>query len=278
MTRYQYTATTQLNTGLRGSAIPQNQREIVERLRTQAFAVQKRFELAERTAMILERMIDPDTGAAAAIDQTYEAHSFSVLQFQLFRLLVIDICAAVLDDDQRTGSICAVLRELRRDSNALDALRAYYSDTSGLTVTVDGPNLSDDEVEELKRELLARHAEEAVERINTQWDKVDSDSVILNSDEARRLKWARNKVIAHFEKSGDRLVALDDDPPWGEGKLDWIEPIEFLDQLREHVYDVFLLITDNSWDTRGEGISKFYAAAFWDRFINGKTDMIPGNI
>jgi hypothetical protein len=262
----------------RGSGISPQQREIVDRLRRQAFAVQRQFELAEHSAVILQEMLREDAGnVASAIDKTYEGNTFSVLGLQLFRLLIVDLYACVLDAHARTGSVRSILKELRRDSAALDAIRAYYSDTAGLTVTVEGRDLTAELIEKVKCDALRRSREDSILSTNSLWQKVDSESTVLNTDEAKRICWARVKAIAHLEKTDVGIVGLDEMPPFGTGKLTYGEPIAFLARVRPFVYDVFALVTSTSW-ANAEPIDRFYVQAFWDRFKNGRTDLTPPSL
>jgi hypothetical protein len=260
----------------RGHGIPEEQRKIVERLRSQAFAVQKHFQLAENSALILaESLSDDDNSVAEAVDQTYEAHAFLTLQTQLFRLLIIDLSAGVLDENPRTGSVRAILKELRRDPATLDALRAYYCDTSCLHVTIEGEGLDAETVERLKVQAIERSTQESLQSMNDQWARIQKDSRILDTDAAERMIWARHKTTAHLERTETGVVALEDGPPFGEGKLTWDEPIKFFAAVRPFAYDVYSLITANNWGDDHTDISRFYAKAFWDRFRNGSTDLEP---
>lgn len=271
-----WTTSISLDVDSRGHGTPDDQREIVERLRRQAFAVQKHFQLAENSALILaESLGDDENSVASAVDQTYEAHAFLTLRMQLFRLLVVDLSAAVLDRHPRTGSVRAILKELRREPDTLDALRAYYSDPTCLHVTIEGEGLDAETVERLKVQAIERSSEESLQAMNAQWERIDKESGVLNNDAAKRILWARHKTTAHIERTETGVVALEDDPPFGEGKLKWDDPIRFLAEIRPYVYDVYALITANHWGDDHTVISRFYARAFWDRFKNGSTDLDP---
>ncbi len=265
-----------LNVELRGHGIPSSQRELVERLRDQAFEIQRRFATAEQSALLLDQMLDPQAGIAAAINTSYEAHAFEALKLQLFRILVVDLWACVLDPDNRSGSVRSIFEQLRRDDeSALEAVKAYYADTTCLEVTVTGPDDDSEITERRKAELIREFVEEQTQAIDREWASVDTGSSILTGDASKRLRWARHKLIAHFDKTDNGLVAFDDDPPYGEGKLTWGEPFAFLETVRPYVYQVFLLITANHWGEDFTNLSKFYAASFWDRFKNGSTDLKP---
>jgi hypothetical protein len=104
---------TSLDVDSQGAGIAEAQRKLVNRLRSQAYEVQERFEVAERTALFLEQMLNPDAGVTNAVEENYEAHGVAMLKYQLFQLLVIDICATVLDRDSRTSSIRAIRKRGR---------------------------------------------------------------------------------------------------------------------------------------------------------------------
>lgn len=273
-----WTTSISMDVDRRGQGIPASQRKVVERLRSQAFAMQKHFDLTEHSALILEQCLGGEEGSVAeAVDNTYEAHAFDILRTQLYRLLIVDLSACVLDKNPITGSVRAILKELRRDSIAMDALRAFYSDPTCLETKVEGKGLDSATIEQLKKEAIERSSQESAEAIDRTWAKIDKESSILNTDESKRILWARHKATAHIERTETGVVALDDDPPYGKGKLTWDEPIRFFESVRPLVYDVYYLTTATSWDKRHTDISRFYASAFWDRFKNGKTDMKPGD-
>ncbi len=257
----------------RGAGIPPEQRSIAERLRKQALALQVQFEMAEHSAKILEAMLaEGSDGVATAVDATYEAHTFVVLRMQLFRLLLVDLYACVLDDDTRTASVRSVLKELRRDDLALDALRAYYGDPSAIDVAIDPLPLDQTLAEQALANERQRISAELVLQIEEGWKTVDKGSSILNTDAARRMCWARVKATAHFERTVTGLVALTDQPPWGDGPLTWREPIDFLHSVAPYVYDVIGLLSANRWT---KSYNTFYVRAFWDRFKNGRTALEP---
>ena len=271
-----WTTDTKVDVESRGQNIPDEQRDLAERLRNQAFAVQRHFQLAENSALIFaESLGDDENSVASAVNQTYEAHAFSILQTQLYRLLIVDLSASVLDEIPRTGSVRAILKELRRDTKALDALRAYYSDPTCLHVTVVGEGLDEEFLEKQKQRAIEQSTQESIQSINDQWARIDKGSEILSTDAAKRMVWARNKTTAHLERTENGVVALEDDPPHGEGKLTWDEPFKFLETVRSYVYDVYSLITGNHWGDDHTVISRFYAKAFWDRFKNGSTELEP---
>lgn len=257
----------------RGDNVPASYRDCVDNMSKLAKEIQRRFELAEETAFLLEEMLGSESGVAECVENTYEGNAFSKLRFQLFRLLIVDICAAVLDSSRASVSIRTLLKQLsRNNASAIDALKAYYADPRCLEVTVEGEDLGENERATIRQGLIDKTCEESTRSIQSQWAEVQADSSILDCVGAKRVKWARDKVIAHYEKTSTALVALDDDPPHGAGKLTWIEPIQLLRRLKPFTYNVIGLITSTSWDT---GYGQFYARAFWDRFKNGATDLQP---
>jgi hypothetical protein len=270
-----WTTTVKVDVERRGRSLPPEQLELVERLRQQAFSMQRRFEQAEQTANLLKYALDRDSGLSAAIDGTYEANAFSHLRYQLFRILVLDLGAVVLDADNRTGSVRSMLKELRRDPAPLAALKAYYADPLSLDVTIEGDDLDEGFLEQERQSSLERSVRESSQAIDDQWARIDDGSGCLKDLSAQRVMWARNKAIAHAERHDDGIFALWDDPPYEGGKLRWSEPIEFLSALRPYVYHVYGLLTSTYWGDDNARISEFYARAFWDRVKNGSTDMRP---
>lgn len=268
------TVTTKIETDERGNNISPDMRRCVENLRAQAYEIQRRLDLTEQTASILSEMLDPDNGVAESVDDTCEANAFVRLRLQLFRLLIVDLCAGVLDKDNRTSSIRAILKELRRDGTALESIKAYYADPTCLRVIVEGKDLSPEGIEAEKQRIIAKTVQATQDSISSQWARIDTDSTLLRGNNAKRILWARDKTIAHYEKSATGLIALDDDPPYGDGKFTWDEPIRFFELVRPFVYGVIGLITSASWVDLPE-INRFYARCFWQRFKNGSSDLEP---
>lgn len=265
-----------VDTNQRGVAIPKESRELVERLQGQAFELQNRFDSAERTAMLLAEMLNGDSDLHESLDNTYEAFAFNTMRLQLFRALVTDICACILDTHNKSGSVRRILAELRGD-DTLDAIKAYYADTSCVNVTISSTDegLPADYVERRRVEELRTFADEQIQWYEAEWPKIDKDAAILEDVAAKRLLWARTKVIAHFDKSKSGLVGFSDNPDAGEGPLLWSEPLDFIECVRPFVYSVFHFVTANSWDESFRDLNRFYARAFWDRFTSGSTDLEP---
>jgi hypothetical protein len=258
----------------RGRGIPKELRDIASPLISQAFALQRNFEIADDSACMLSEMLrdDPDS-AAVAVDRTWEGTAFVYLRRQLFRALILDLYACVLDKARGNGSLAAILQRLRTNRKAIPALRAFYSDRGAIVAKVSG--LSDPvEITRRERAEVESAAESNTRVFDSQWKDIQASEHLLTSVEALRLSWSRSKAIAHFERTQNGLVVLDDPPPYGTGPLRWREPLEFLDAVRPLAYNVFSLVTATSW--RDGGVPKMYARAFWDRFKNGKTDVAPG--
>ena len=61
-----------MDTDQRGQGIPADKRKTVERLRSQAFAMQKHFDLTEHSALILGQCLGTADGSVAeAVNDTY---------------------------------------------------------------------------------------------------------------------------------------------------------------------------------------------------------------
>jgi hypothetical protein len=222
-------------------------------------------------------MLDKEMALPQAINRTYEAHAFNNLRLQLFRLMLVDLWACVLDGNRRTASVRSIVRELRGNAKAIPALKNYYSDATCLTVEVASPagSLDPEITERVQRQEAERFCREQAESIDRQWSKVDQGGAVLNGIDAKRLIWARHKVVAHFEKSPSGVVAISDTPPFGDGPLRWEEPLVYMASVREYVYSVFTLITANHWSHDFKSVNSFYAKAFWDRFKRGSTELEP---
>ncbi len=267
----------------RGQGIPPCQRDSVENLRAKAFALQERFDLAEQTAILLDEMLgDDDESVGNAVNNTYEAMAFARLRYQLFRMLTVDIWACILDTGKNAASVRSILKILRKKER-MDAIRAYYTDRTALTVKVEV--YGDDEipaeyVESEEARTIQQSVDDSLASMDAQWAEIDKESNLLDSVDAERLVWARHNSTAHFRASPTGLIALDDDPvdgqgiPIGTGKLNWNEPIHYLERVRPFVYNVFGIVTATSWPG-GDALSRFYAKSFWDRFKNGRTDLEP---
>ena len=258
-----------------GVNLPADQRECVERLRKQVFQVQERFNLAEQSALLLEEMLSSDSGLSEAVGDTYEAHAFVALRYQLFRVLIIDLGAAVLDRDSRSASVHTLVKKLQNDASVLTSLKNYYADPTCIEASVQDPTLSAQDISAAEARHIQGVAQEIESGIDATWVEVNGDSGKLESDDAERIKWARNKVVAHFDRSSDGLLSFADHPNTGSGPIVWNEPISFLKQIRPYVYKVFRLITDTSWTDSVFDSQGFYAEAFWDRFKNGQSSLRP---
>lgn len=265
-----------IDTNRRGAGAPKEHRELVGRLQAQAFELQNRFDSAEQTAMLLTEMLDGESDLHESLDNTYEAFAFNTMRLQLFRALVTDICACILDTHNKSGSIRRILAELR-DDDALNAIKAYYADTTCVNVTISSTDedLAAKYIERRRREELRTFAAEQLKWYEAEWPKIDMGATILEDVAAKRLLWARTKVIAHFDKTKSGLVGFSDEPDVGEGPLLWSEPLDFIERVRPYVYSVIHFVTTNSWDESFRDLNRFYARAFWDRFTKGSTDLEP---
>lgn len=258
----------------RGRALTDSQRDIAERLRAQGFELQRRFELAEYTAFLLSEMLDENSGVSRSLDNTYEAHAFATLRLQLFRVLVVDITACVLDASKGVGSVAAIIKELTTSQKALAAIEAYYADPESLVATVEGGDLSARDIERRRAEAINGNVENSLRTIKKLWSAIkETQAAALENEPAQRMKWARDKLVAHFEKSTNGLIPLDATPPVGNGPMMWLEPVTFLNAVRPIVYNTFCLVTSTTWDDERINIGNFYARTFWDRLKNGKTDL-----
>lgn len=268
-----YSSTVKIDLEARGNSIDRNQREVAKKLINVAYELQRRFTLAEKSLLTFCELID-NKPLYSSIEQTYEAHVVETLRIQLFRVLIVDLWGCVFDEDNRTGSVRSILKELRRCDCALSALKAYYSDTECLDISFHG-DISEEEKEYQIERLKTQHIEEQIGFIDSEWEQINSGSNILDSVEAKRLKWLRNKIIVHYEKTGSGLHVYNDIPPDGDGAVTWMEPVIYFRAVREYVYKTFCLITSTSWDTQAADIDRFYCKAFWDRFMNGRTELKP---
>lgn len=271
-----FSSSMKINKETRGDSIDPDQQEIVKKLISIAYELQRRFTLAEKSLLTFCELIDNKL-LYSSIEQTYEAHVIETLRIQLFRVLIVDLWGCVFDDDNRTGSVRSILKKLRRCSCALNALKAYHSDTECLDISFHG-NISKEEKADQIERLKKQHIEEQIGVIDREWDSIDSGSDLLDNVEAKRLKWLRHKIIVHYEKTDSGLHVYNDIPPDGDGPITWMEPVLYFRSVREYVYKVFSLITSTSWDTKATDIHRFYSKAFWDRFINGRTELKPTGI
>ena len=271
-----HTTTIKINIETRGESIDSAKLDIAKKLINIAHELQRRFLLAEKSMLIFSELID-NGPLFNSIENTYEAHVVETLMIQLFRILIVDLWGCVFDEDSRTGSVRSILKELRRCNCSLDALKAFYTDTECLEISFEG-NITDDEIELQKERIKKRHIEEQLESINREWEEINIGSGILDNVEAKRLKWLRHKIIVHYEKTGSGLHVYDDIPPEGNGPISWIEPVDYFNNVRGYVYKVFYLLTSTSWSAKSTDIDTFYSKAFWDRFMNGRTELEPTGI
>ena len=260
----------------RGSGASEAHQALVGRLRQQAFDLERRFRMTESSVALLEYSLNSDNGIAAALNNTFEVFALENLQFQLFHQIVNDTVAGVLDETRDCGSIRAILRELRRDDEAIDALRSFYSDTTALNIVVTGDSLSkDDKQAEIDR-TRAEFRDEQLKEVDELWDKIEKRSDILRSESAQRIRWVRNKLVSHFEQGEKGLITFED-MPIGDESMTWGEPGDYFNSVREYVYLVYLFLTRNSWDENFVQLSRFHAACFWERLKKGACDLEPSD-
>jgi hypothetical protein len=256
-----------------GETIPPDQRDLVNRLRGQAFALQVNFNRAEDCAHVLAELIQSGEGSVEmAVDNTYEGVTVHLLREQLFRLMIVDLHAAILDASKGSGSLTALVAALQKPK-AVPAIKAYYADPAAFTAEVEG---LDDPAERAARieEAVVNACEGNRRVVAGEWAAVKQEKDILDSVDAERIRWARHHAIAHFKRTNYGLISLGDVPPHGNGPLQIDEPVRFIEHVRPFAYLVFSLVTANHW-VQG-GIGEMYAKAFWDRFKNGHTDVAPG--
>jgi hypothetical protein len=259
-----------INYDKRGQGVSPEALELASRLRECGFELQRRFLLAEKSMLMLKELID-DTQIYDKLDNSYEFHVLEPLKLQLFRILIVDLWGCVFDEDPRTGSVRSILKELRRCSTALDALKEYYSDCTVLEFKT-AQNEDDDFLREL---AIGNYRKGQIDSVAEQWSEVDKGSGVINIDEAKRLKWVRHKIIVHYEKTDSGLHVLTDAPPDGDGPLRWNEPILYFEMVRAYIYKVFTLLTSTAWDEESTRIDSYYSKAFWNRVGNGTCDLPP---
>lgn len=271
-----YSSTTTVNLKTRGDSVNPAQLETTKKLINIAHELQRRFSLAEKSLLTFCELIDNEP-LFKSIEQRYEGHVVETLRIQLFRILIVDLWGCVFDDDSRTGSVRSVLKELRRCNCSLDSLKAFYTDTDCLDISFNG-EITEEEMKYQVERLKNQHIDEQLESINKAWNEINKESGILDTVEAKRLKWLRHKIIVHYERTETGLHVYNDIPPDGEGPITWMEPVIYFNSIRDYVYKVFQLLTSTSWDSSSTDIDTFYSKAFWNRFMNGQTELKPTGI
>ncbi|MFN3701848.1 MAG: hypothetical protein ACK4VI_10155, partial [Alphaproteobacteria bacterium] len=149
----------------------------VRRLISHAMDLQRRFSLAERTAPLLSEMLSRDSGLVETINRTYEGNAFETLRMQLFRILIVDLYAAIFDTSSESGSLRKLVNLLKNE-NTLERLRAYECDISCYDITVkkidflthgndvscEEIDLTEDDIASAKEEFLRRKKQERIDR------------------------------------------------------------------------------------------------------------------
>lgn len=289
------TTSATINHGRRDKALAEEEFAKIRYLISHAMDLQRRLSLAEKTAPLLSEMLSRDNGLVKSVSGTYEGHAFETLRMQLFRILIVDLYAAIFDTSSESGSLRKLIK-LLKDEKTLECLRDYQCDTSfyditvkkidfathGTDVTFEEIDLTGDDIASAKEEFLRRKKQEQIDHFEERWRGINDGSLILDSVAFKRIAWARNKLGAHFDKNGEAgLVAFDEAPKDRDGSaldggtLTWGEPIELLHAVKGYAYDVFLFITSTYW---GEGFEKkhqFFAQSFWERFKMGKSNLEP---
>jgi hypothetical protein len=239
------------------------------------------------TAQLFSETIgDAGREISSALGRSFEGNAFNVVRLQLYRLLILDTCAAFLDGDKRSGSIRAVIANLKSNQTLIDALRSYYGNPNAYEITVtrstEGPALTEKTIESAIAYERMQKQLDRIEHLDSIWLRIDAQAEVLDSVEANRLLWARDKTIAHWEKSTDNgeLVLISDVPtrdgsPIGSGPLTIDEPLISLRKMLDVGYDLFELLTGVRWSLDFQRTRSFYARVFWDRFKNGRSEMKP---
>lgn len=264
-----------------GQGVKRQTRDIAESLRSLGFEFQQRFELAEISAKLLAETVGPPgERLAKALGDSYASKAVINVRLQLYRALIIDLCAAFLDRHRRACSIRSIIDKLERSPNLIRALQEYRSNPNAYEITIEPPigegPLAEQVVRratDLERQMLSANLGEG---ITTEWRNIKMRSDLLTKTEAERLKWIRDKAIAHWECRADGLVPLSEQPwnarlnaPFGSGPLSWVEPLDFLSAARPLAYDVIALLTATRWSKDFDKAHEFYACVFWDRFAKG---------
>lgn len=196
-----------------GQGVNRQTRNIAESLRSLGFEFQQRFELAEISAKLLAETVGPPgERLAKALGDSYASKAVINVRLQLYRALIIDLCAAFLDRHSRACSIRSIIDKLEGPPDLIPALREYRSDPNAYEITIEPPIGEGPLVEQvvrratdLERQMLSANLREG---ITTEWRNIKMRSDLLTKTEAERLKWIRDKAIAHWEWRDDGLVPL----------------------------------------------------------------------
>lgn len=149
----------------------------------------------------LMRPLVSDRAILDPLNQTYAAHALNLLQWTLFGSAALNLCKAVFDTDERSGSL-AVLMRMLESSELLAAVRTKRT----APIETRGSRPPQLRVEEW-RAFRSRWAEEDRAREEAEFDRMFPTlraelERLQTSELGVRLKNVRNKLLAH----GDVLI------------------------------------------------------------------------
>lgn len=225
-----------------GIGMKKNSLDKVERLRSMCFELQKRVELMESSMIHLKHLVEHEPKILESTELNY---SLNVLMLQLFRIAVVDCNCCISDKgNSKSVSLRAIVDKLLQPTEKYQLLLGeYYSTPEAFKIKIEG---GDGDL----NAVLRKTKDECLNNLREEYSAISRGySEIFDSISSKRLKWARDKIVAHFERkpNQNQLIQLDVPPPFGDGVFTWLEPIEYFESCKDYIYQVFRLITSNSW-------------------------------
>jgi hypothetical protein len=145
--------------------------------------------------------IGRNTRLVGAFRDCNSAHIVNDLQYVLVADLVREVCALVLDDDNRTGSLRRVYR-LLNSTECQAGLESEYRKTVPLRI------FDDDLTPELRASVEAQYAADEVEQSLSEMRSLAASVAALRDDvlcgpTANKIWMARSKAVVHREMVND---------------------------------------------------------------------------
>jgi hypothetical protein len=164
--------------------------------KVRAYAEHAREEIQE--ALFLLAALEPltrDQKILAPLNQTHAAHTLNLLQWTLFRTATINLCSGVLDKDERSGSIKALI-DMLEGTDLVSAIRAERTrplPSGNRPASLDPASWAamEKERQENERNQAQLEFDEALPKLRTAFKE-------LSEGELAKRPWdVRRKILAH---------------------------------------------------------------------------------
>lgn len=213
----------------------------IEKIRAYSKAMIGRLIVADQKLAMLKPLIH-EKELIKKWDNSYGAHGLESLRMTLYFDLIRELAAISLDSDSRSPSIHNIL-QLLESKPLLEALKDEYCEPLPINWINDIDEDSKKFWEEKHRE---REIAENLERFRGHHSKAKEEfKELRKSDLFKKIKDARNKIVAHYEMRAEgeapRLFS-----PTDIG-LKWSDAEEYLEIIKPIMTELVLLISNEGY-------------------------------